>query len=419
MTQNVPPSTEGQIKAPNALELFWEKNGRIVNFVLLLVILGILGNYGWRYWHQKKIDAVWGGFATSTAIDKGYTTDGSAKQFLENQGGGMERFYFQLTQGELVTNLADQVKSLSKQELDAKIASSRGDATEPLLLWIAAQRAFANDDFAGARSTLKDLETRFPTHFLCAQSDYPVQWRRDLNADKEKEKPKDPASKPAKVQPELEPVQKGSLLTAFVAQIDRIENFRKANAKLYQVEEPDASPTCVFKTTVGEFKIRLYAKQAPEHCKNFLKRIEDGFYTGMYVDQIKRPLGKGIFGGTMPQEMRFGLASAKKDDRSTWNATEPSSIKLAWEENSLSHFAGMVAAEAETDRKQSSGDRVWINATDCPQLDGERVIFGRVTEGLDIVKLITQEQFSTLDEGRQGSGKPQRNIQIESVTVVK
>jgi len=418
MTQNLPPSSEGQIKAPNAIELFWERNRRTVNVILVLLILVVIGNYGWRWWRQREIDRTWGAFAAATALDKTYTTDGSARQFLEQANDYMRALYYQLTQGELITSLPDQIKALSKQDLDKQMAEAKGTSTEPLLVWILAQRAFENEDFGAARAGFQDLQNRFPTHFLCQQSEYPVQWRFDRNADKEKDK-KDPSAPPKKEKPDLEAPAKGSLVASMLTQLDRIDSFRKANERFYKIEEPDATPTVVVKTTVGEFKIRLYSKFAPEHCKNFLKRIEDGFYTGMYVDQIKRSVGRSFMSGKTANEMRFGLASAKQDDRSRWSATEPSSIKLAWEESNLSHFPGMVAAEAESDRKQSSGDRVWINATDAAQSDGDRVIFGRVVEGLEIVKQITEEQFSTLEEGRQGSGKPQRNIQIESMTVLK
>ena len=61
---------------------------------------------------------------------------------------------------------------------------------------------------------------------------------------------------------------------------------------------------------------------------------------------------------------------------------------------------------------------MFINANDCAnQYDGDYVIFGQVIEGLDVVEQIANDKLADESQERQGSGLPQENITIESLTL--
>ncbi len=75
-----------------------------------------------------------------------------------------------------------------------------------------------------------------------------------------------------------------------------------------------------------------------------------------------------------------------------------------------------AAAEAEG---KSSGERYWINVTDAASLyDGERVIVGRVVEGIDVLERIVSSPFATDEEVRLGRGRPRENIRIEKIELL-
>ncbi len=414
MSQPPTRPIEGQITAPNPIELFWEKNKRTVNALLVVLLLALVGNYGYRFWKQQQVNAEWSRFAKATKLDAGYTTDGAFASILDNPQYRMQfmNLYLENVQTELTTKMAQAIKETSISDLDKLIRERQGTAVEPLVIWIAANRAYLNDDWQGARTHLKDLQARFPEHFLCQSTDYPPQFRTDLNEGKE------PAKDGKKPKPNLAEVQKGSLAAKLLAQVDANEKFRAEQKRLYAFEEPDPKPIITLEVEgLGNIKIRLYSKLAPKHCEQFVKNIEEKFYEGQRIDEIRRRATGISVTSDAALEFHLGLANSKEDDRTKW-IKEPGK-KLDWEENSLSHFPGMVAAEAESEGK-SSGERIWINANDCAgQRDGDRVIFGRVVEGLEIVERIVDQPFATEAEGQSGAGKPRDNIRISKITIEK
>ena len=98
-----------------------------------------------------------------------------------------------------------------------------------------------------------------------------------------------------------------------------------------------------------------------------------------------------------------------------WITTEPSKHLLDFEDNPLSHFAGAVSGRVGVDGK-SCADRFWIVADDASSVDGERVVFGYVVEGLDVVKRACEESMSAQEESA-GRGRPTANIRVTSVKV--
>jgi len=435
-----PVTPQGQIESPNPLELFWEKHKRWVLAAAAVVALGLGTNYVLAYYEQKKVDERWTAFAEATNLDRGYAEDGSLAFFLQQaqqqsqdeaslqralESAGM---YLRITRGELTTEVQEDIEKIDPERLQAQIESAKGTEAEPLLLWVKAVRAVHLGAWQDARATLDALERGFPQHFLCLSTPYPPQAR----AEKEKENPENSEEPPAKRKknegPDLVPAVAGSPATLLRAQIDREEQFRQSQPKLYEAPEPDAEPEVVirFAPMDEEVRIRFYKDAAPEHVANFLALVREknaegkSFFEGQRIDEVHRAPANAA-NPNAPRQLHFGLAASKDDDRTKWDEAKgkESGVVLEFEDNPLSHFPGMVAAAPETGADgKSSGERIWITANDAVQFDGQRVIFGRVVEGLDVIDEICDRAFVEDNMETNGRGKLQTNVTIDSITIV-
>jgi cyclophilin family peptidyl-prolyl cis-trans isomerase len=59
---------------------------------------------------------------------------------------------------------------------------------------------------------------------------------------------------------------------------------------------------------------------------------------------------------------------------------------------------------------------MWVTLDDNPFQDGERVVFGYVTEGLEVLRTICGLPFSSQQEEERGSGRLQDVVRIVKVT---
>jgi cyclophilin family peptidyl-prolyl cis-trans isomerase len=157
-------------------------------------------------------------------------------------------------------------------------------------------------------------------------------------------------------------------------------------------------------------------KLAPKHAEEFKKLVEKGensFWAGMRVDEIHRTGTKQQFGSRQANEFHFGLEGSKEDDRQQWTSKTPSTHQVDYEYTDLSHFPGAVSGRPEGTK--SSVDRLWISVDDNVTMDGTRVVFAYVVDGMDVVRKIGEATLATQGEEEGGSGKPQDNITIKSV----
>lgn len=133
-----------------------------------------------------------------------------------------------------------------------------------------------------------------------------------------------------------------------------------------------ADRTAVVETNKGTIKFRLYEEDAPITAGNFIKLAQQGFYDGLtfhryvsgFVIQGGDPSGNGTGGSkdTIPLEVK----------------------------PNLKHDAAGVVAMARTPDPNSASSQFYITLAPAPNLDMQYAVFGRVTEGLDVVKNLRQ-----------------------------
>lgn len=147
----------------------------------------------------------------------------------------------------------------------------------------------------------------------------------------------------------------------------------------------------IFETTKGTFKIELFEDKAPKTAKNFIDLVNKGFYNGIifhrvidgFMIQSGDPNGNGTGGPgyTIPDEFH----------------------------PSLKHDSAGVLSMANRG-PNTGGSQFFITLAPTPWLDNKHAIFGKVTEGLDVVKAIGKVKTGAND-------KPVENVVIKTITI--
>jgi peptidyl-prolyl cis-trans isomerase A (cyclophilin A) len=130
-----------------------------------------------------------------------------------------------------------------------------------------------------------------------------------------------------------------------------------------------------FETTLGDFTIELFDKEAPQSVANFLRYIDDGFFDSTIFHRIVP--GFVIQGGGFTEDM------AQK-------RTQPPVKNEA--DNGLKNKRGTLSM-ARTNDINSATSQFFVNLKDNDFLDHSRANFGyavfaRVTAGMDVVDKI-------------------------------
>ena len=152
----------------------------------------------------------------------------------------------------------------------------------------------------------------------------------------------------------------------------------------------------------GTIKIELYPEYAPNTVANFVNLIESGFYDGLtfhrlvpgFVLQGGDPDGDGTGGPGYTIDGEFKANGYTK--------------------NTLGHDKGVISMARSMDY-DSTGSQFFIVLDDSAKssLDGMYAGFGRVTEGMEILKEIEANEKIADD----ATGALEENITITKVTV--
>lgn len=389
MSATPPQQLEGT-QAPSQIEFLWERYRRHFNMVVVLVLCCFLGYYAFKWNRQRELNEKWSNFAVSTGIAKSYTDIDQA-----------------------VLSLSDSLAGLDLQGLERYLGTA--DANQaPYVLLAIARKAMQSKDWDRAEKAIAELETKYPKHSLVLSSEYPIQVRDPVK--KDKPETDEPASRK---KPELKDAKPGSAVSLLREQIAAARAF-VAPAQFAKPEIPANAPKVKFDFgEAGSVTLALMTEKAPKHCEEFLKlckkTTEEGgpFWVGLSVDEIQR---KGSASAERPKQFHLGFESTKLPERDKWTKTDPSK-NLVDEVSDLSHFEGAVAARQEADGK-SCADRFWVCGEDAAEQDGNRVVFGYVVEGLDVVKKICESPM-TAQEDESGIGVPTDKITVTAVTVLQ
>ena len=161
-----------------------------------------------------------------------------------------------------------------------------------------------------------------------------------------------------------------------------------------------------FKTSKGDFEVKLFGKDNPVTVSNFLENIENNIYVNQkFYKIINYPKLKFIHGGVNPENEFF------IERNLTLNKTSPTiplEIKFKEEikprynyqiknpnetKNLVNTFESGSIAMVKTDKNNSSSTEFFFVTNKIPELDGRYSVFGRIIKGLDVLEEIKKEDY--------------------------
>lgn len=148
-----------------------------------------------------------------------------------------------------------------------------------------------------------------------------------------------------------------------------------------------------FTTNKGVFVAEMFEDKAPETTKNFIELTEKGFYDGVIFHRIidgfmiqgGDPTGTGMGGPGYKIKDEFGEGLAHDDEG----------------------ILSMANAGPNT-----GGSQFFITLAPTPWLNGHHAVFGRIVEGMDVVRLIGVLPTDFRD-------RPKDEVKMEKVEVVQ
>ena len=167
------------------------------------------------------------------------------------------------------------------------------------------------------------------------------------------------------------------------------------------------NPTAVFDTSLGTFKAEIYLDQMPITAQNFIDLAKSGFYDGLHFHRVinRFMLQFGCPHSKDPSSPRAGTGGPPhgniRDEHTARISNEPGTLSMA-----------------NTGRPNSGGSQFFVNTVHNSYLDwfspgqSKHPVFGKVNEGMDVVKAIE----TTPTDGRD---RPRSPVMMNSVTIVE
>ena len=162
-----------------------------------------------------------------------------------------------------------------------------------------------------------------------------------------------------------------------------------------------------FKTSKGDFEVKLFGKDSPVTVSNFLKNIDKNvyanqkFYKLINYSQLKfvhvglnsenkynfeRNLSLNKMGGpSIPLEIKFKDESKPRYNYQIKNPYETKDLVNTFDNGSI--------AMVKISKNDSSSTEFFFVTNKIPELDGRYSIFGKIIKGLDVLENINKEDY--------------------------
>jgi peptidyl-prolyl cis-trans isomerase B (cyclophilin B) len=148
--------------------------------------------------------------------------------------------------------------------------------------------------------------------------------------------------------------------------------------------------TATMRTSHGDLTLELFDEDAPKTVENFKKLASDGFYDGVTFHRIIRDF---MIQGGDPTGTGSGGPGYTFEDEINEHKIVRGALAMA--------NAG----------PNTNGSQFFIVTTgEAPWLDGKHTVFGRITDGMDVVDAIEGVDTDARD-------KPRTPVTIDAITL--
>jgi cyclophilin family peptidyl-prolyl cis-trans isomerase len=163
--------------------------------------------------------------------------------------------------------------------------------------------------------------------------------------------------------------------------------------------EPGDDPAVVIETSMGNITMEVYPDRAPKSVENFLAYVKAGFYEGTVFHRVIR--GFMIQGGGLTADLQRKSTRAPVENEAS---------------NGLKNERGTVAMARLADIHSATA-QFFINTGNNRALDHKGMsasdygycVFGKVTEGMDVVDAI--------EKVKTGTKNGYKNVPVEPVII--
>lgn len=126
------------------------------------------------------------------------------------------------------------------------------------------------------------------------------------------------------------------------------------------------SDIIVFKTSFGEFEARFFSDKAPNHCLNFKKLANSGFYDGTKFHRV------------IPDFMIQAGDILSRDGNRANDGQGGPGWTIDAEFNDVQHVRGILSMARSPQGPNTAGSQFFICVSPQPHLDGKYTAFGEI-----------------------------------------
>lgn len=141
----------------------------------------------------------------------------------------------------------------------------------------------------------------------------------------------------------------------------------------YQATPVTKDEIAVIETNLGTIKLEFFTDVAPNHCSNFKKLANSGFYNGTTFHRV------------IPGFMVQGGDILSRDGNRLNDGSGGPGYTVRAEFNQTPHEPGIVSTARRGDDIHSAGSQFFICVAKTAHLDGQYTVFARVIEGMEVV----------------------------------
>ncbi len=209
----------------------------------------------------------------------------------------------------------------------------------------------------------------------------------------------------------------GGLAYAYTAELGPFNNRSTSTTTATTTATPTTTTTASvlyarINTTLGSFEVELFNSLAPKTVANFVKLVNEGFYSNLIWHRIEP--------GFVIQTGDPNTRNASYP-RAEWGSGDSGVPIPVFENASSLHNYAYYLGMASTGKYIPGTSQFYINlsnSTSNLSLDGKYTVFGKVIKGMDVVQLLGGVPVEYVGTPPYGQNEPVTPVYVTSIAMI-